>query len=626
MKSKSGFTLIELIVVIAILGVLTVVAAFNYTGVQRQTRDTQRSSSATLIAESLEKYFTKNGEYPSVAKVTSTDGNSVKTLLDLSNTDSLLAPFATAGTTNSWKAGTASKTNPLTYNGNTDSTSSCSTGSGATDACRDFRIQYYDEQTDTIATIVSRHTSQAIDTTTVTGIAAPSAPTVTSALSGANVVATATAVTCEQGTTPQYAFRSRTNNGSWSAYGSWITTRTSSAVATQGTLFGFQAKAKCDSDGGTNASADSSASTETTYTHPINTPAALNPYTTASYRPNYNGNLCIDAAGGGNTNGTPIQVYVCNGTAAQDWAYNSNDRTIRPTYNMNLCVTNQGAGMQLVLWACDGHVARQWNYDVQGYLVSVSNGQCMDAANWGGSGTPINVWGCNNATAQIWYPSDSQTAWRWAATSCPAGTTVEYRANNQTTALSDSGWFSTGATNYTIRTTVNQGFTYTTQVQSRCYNSYATSSWSGVSQASVNKAVLRPGNAYNWSFYMLANRSQWGWYFASPACGAATDRSYLEDTWIGTNNNAGGGILYWLAPRTPNGPGHVWWWYEQASGGVTQLWYDVDSNGNGSTGVTYPGSAPAGVNVTARAQYRCVNWTTGRAAYGDWYQTSFSNT
>ncbi len=41
------------------------------------------------------------------------------------------------------------------------------------------------------------------------------------------------------------------------------------------------------------------------------------------------GGLCLDIAGGSNANGTPVQVVVCNGNAAQDWTINYTDHTIR---------------------------------------------------------------------------------------------------------------------------------------------------------------------------------------------------------------------------------------------------------------------------------------------------------
>lgn len=617
MKNQRGFTLVELIVVLAILGTLTIIAVFNYTSVQRQARDEQRSADATVVAESLEKYFAKHGEYPSVTQITNSDGMAVKQLLGLTGLDSLLAPLESGSATNSWKTGTASSTNQVTYSGNTDTSASCMTGALATDRCTDFRIQYYNEQEGTYTTITSRNKSVAINPVQREGVVTPDAPTVNVTLVGSNATATASTVECQIGATPRYSFQSRTNDGTWSSWTAWSTSTTSSVAASQGMKYGFRGKSQCQV--GTIVSSDSPTSAEDTYIRPISTPATPDVYTTASYRPNYNGGLCIDANGAGNVNGTVVQVYTCNGTAAQDWAYDSGDRTIRPTYNRNLCVTNQGSGMQLVLWTCDGHVARQWNYDTRGYLVSVSNGQCMDAANWGGSGSPINAWNCNNATAQIWNPSDSQTAWRWNTTACPTGTTVEYQANNQTTALADSGWFSTGTTPYTIRTTSSQGYTYTTQTQTRCYSAYTTSAWSGTGTASIVKAVFRPGAATGWAFGVWSGRNGWGWSWDSPACGAGTNRSYIEDNWNGTRNNANGSVVYWLAPRTPNGPGNVYWYSANSTGGAAYIWYTPAANGRGDTYVSYPsGGLPYGVDVHAQTQYRCVNPVTGRSATGDW--------
>lgn len=623
MNNRRGFTIIEVLVVIVVLGIMTTLSAIGYVTLQKQSRDTQRMTSAVVVSESLEKYFLDNGEYPSVPKVTDANVSTVKQLLKINNIDSFINPGLPGSTVNIWETGSATATNMITYSPNTDTDPNCQTGSTATDVCIDYKIEYYKEKTGTTETIISRN--KAIAPPVIPPPAAPAVPTITVVLSGSNVLATSSIVTCTSPTSPQYAYRSRVNDGAWSAYSAWGATRTASTPASQGFKHGYQFKARCID--GSLIGAESAASTEGTYIHPIATPAAPGVYTTASFRPNYNGGLCIDAAGAGNTNGTVIQVYTCNGTAAQDWAYNSNNRTIRPTYNMNLCVTNQGAGMQLVLWTCDGSTARQWTYDTRGYLVSVSTGHCMDAVNWGGSGTAIAAGNCNNATAQIWNPSDSQTAWRWAATACPTGTTVEYRANNQTTALSDSGWFSTGTTPLTIRTTSSQGFTYTTQAQSRCYTAFTTSAWSANGSSSIVKAVLRPGAATGWVFGVWGDRRGWGWSWDSPACGLGTNRTYIEESWMGVNNNSGGSIEYWLSPRTPNGPGNVWWYTANSSGGAPYIWYAPAANGRGDTWVGHPsGPIMYGLDVIARTQYRCNNPTTGREAYGDWTQTGTNYT
>jgi|GEM_PF-993290 len=625
MLHKQGFTVVELIVVIVVIGIITAATTFAYNSVRQQSRDSQRTASATLIAENLEKYYDKNGEYPSVPKITNTNATTVKTLLGMDDVDSLIAPNATLGsTTNIWKTGTPTSTSPLTYSTNNDSSPSCLTGSAATDVCADYKIQYLKESTNTTETLYSRHTAvAATPPPAAPTITAPAAPTVTIALNGNNAVGTRSDTSCRPGAQLLYAFRSRANDGTWSSYTTWGNATSASQASQEGNKYGFQVKAKCVE--GDYSSAEV-ASTEATYIRPITAPATPNIYATASIRPNYNGGLCMDANGAGNTNGTLVQVYTCNGTAAQDWAYNSNDKTIRPTYNMNLCISNQGSGAQVVLWTCDGATARQWNYDVRGYFVSVSNGQCMDAANWGGSGTPINAWNCNNATAQIWNPSDSQTAWTWNNVTCASGTTLEYKVNYQTTNLADSGWSTIGTTNRIVRTTDSQGYTYTTQVQARCYTGY-TSTSSGTGQASINKAVLRPGAATGWAFGVWGARDGWGWSWDSPACGTGTNRTYIEESWMGTDNNGGGSIEYWLSPRNPNGPGNIWWYTANSTSGANYIWYAPYSNGRGETYVGHPsGAVMYGLNVTARTQYRCNNPVTGREAIGDWTQTVMNYT
>jgi hypothetical protein len=39
-----------------------------------------------------------------------------------------------------------------------------------------------------------------------------------------------------------------------------------------------------------------------------------------TFHPANNTALCLDVAGAGTTSGTLVQVYTCNGTAAQSWA------------------------------------------------------------------------------------------------------------------------------------------------------------------------------------------------------------------------------------------------------------------------------------------------------------------
>lgn len=60
-KSKSGFTLVELIIVMVIIAILATITAVGYNGVQAKARDTDRKNDLTDIAEAIQLYRQKYG-------------------------------------------------------------------------------------------------------------------------------------------------------------------------------------------------------------------------------------------------------------------------------------------------------------------------------------------------------------------------------------------------------------------------------------------------------------------------------------------------------------------------------------------------------------------------------------
>jgi prepilin-type N-terminal cleavage/methylation domain-containing protein len=65
MKKCSGFTLLELLIVIAIISILASLAAVSYSSAQRRARDSQRQSDLKAIQNALEQYYADNdGNYP----------------------------------------------------------------------------------------------------------------------------------------------------------------------------------------------------------------------------------------------------------------------------------------------------------------------------------------------------------------------------------------------------------------------------------------------------------------------------------------------------------------------------------------------------------------------------------
>jgi len=66
MKDQSGFTLVELLVVIAVVGVMAgvLVAVLNPATFFARGRDSRRLSDLTTIQSALEQYYAENGSYP----------------------------------------------------------------------------------------------------------------------------------------------------------------------------------------------------------------------------------------------------------------------------------------------------------------------------------------------------------------------------------------------------------------------------------------------------------------------------------------------------------------------------------------------------------------------------------
>jgi len=64
LTSKKGFTLVELLIVIAILGVLVTIGLGSFRSSQARGRDAERKSDLKQIASSLELYFSDYEAYP----------------------------------------------------------------------------------------------------------------------------------------------------------------------------------------------------------------------------------------------------------------------------------------------------------------------------------------------------------------------------------------------------------------------------------------------------------------------------------------------------------------------------------------------------------------------------------
>jgi len=61
---QPGFTIVELLIVIVVIGILAAITIVAYNGIQGRARDAQRVSEMNRLKTSLDIYFTLNGQYP----------------------------------------------------------------------------------------------------------------------------------------------------------------------------------------------------------------------------------------------------------------------------------------------------------------------------------------------------------------------------------------------------------------------------------------------------------------------------------------------------------------------------------------------------------------------------------
>lgn len=64
MKNLPGFTLVELLVVMAIIGILAAIGTFGYTEAVKLSRDAKRQADLKLIQSALEQYHNDQHFYP----------------------------------------------------------------------------------------------------------------------------------------------------------------------------------------------------------------------------------------------------------------------------------------------------------------------------------------------------------------------------------------------------------------------------------------------------------------------------------------------------------------------------------------------------------------------------------
>ena len=124
------------------------------------------------------------------------------------------------------------------------------------------------------------------------------------------------------------------------------------------------------------------------------------------------------------TNGTPVQIYTCNNTPAQQWAIDSyappgsggSIYTVFRNPVSNMCLDVRGGaintnGTPLQIYSCNNTAAQTWSTFYSSrlvnelYIYGVSyGGKCLDVRDGHISTdqTPVQIYTCNGTSAQNW--------------------------------------------------------------------------------------------------------------------------------------------------------------------------------------------------------------------------------
>lgn len=457
MTLKRGFTLIEVAVAVAIIGVLATLTLVTFNAQQAKARDSARASKVSIISSALEHYYENNGEYPSVrAMVNSYAGNTgdaVASLLSITEKSVLVMPKASSGTTNSI-ATTAGTNDQIAYVAqSTIGNDNCQ--SSLTGGCDQWTLSYVEESTGNTITTNSVQSNRIFDPNTP--LQAPTKPTLTVAQSGTNMVATSSVPSCitGSGTSPRYSFRSQVSGGAWSTWTAWQTGNTYSRGSnTNGVVYGFQVHVRCESSTlMSDTSTDSSTASATYYTIP-----------TAPGTPT----LTIGLSGS-NILTTITSTATCDyGSAQYRIDYRTNDGT--------WTTGSWGTGLTYTTAASDGV-----KYGSRATARCV-NGTQNTAGTTSSEVTYVDPISTPSAPTQTTAATSSTTAWTWTPSACSAGTSPRYQYQfsywNGTSWLPATSWIATSGTTATNAAATSQGIRYGINIDQQCYNSYTTSGWS----------------------------------------------------------------------------------------------------------------------------------------------------
>lgn len=132
---------------------------------------------------------------------------------------------------------------------------------------------------------------------------------------------------------------------------------------------------------------------------------------------------CVDVAGANSANGTAVQLYDCNGSAAQTWTVGNTDTSIRALGKcLDVTAASTANGAKIQLYDCNGTGAQKWTAS-NGALVNSASGKCLDVTDRStANGARLQIWTCGGTSNQQWtLPGGGSTP----PPTTPAGTNLD---------------------------------------------------------------------------------------------------------------------------------------------------------------------------------------------------------
>jgi streptogrisin C len=114
-------------------------------------------------------------------------------------------------------------------------------------------------------------------------------------------------------------------------------------------------------------------------------------------------NKCIDVPNANFADGVQVQMWGCNGTAAQKWDFVNG--TLQTSNNKCLDVSggSTASGTVIQIANCSGNPAQQFVLSAAGDLVNPQANKCVDIDAWNANdGARLIIWDCTGGANQKW--------------------------------------------------------------------------------------------------------------------------------------------------------------------------------------------------------------------------------